>query len=111
MKRKKIPLALRWKLLKEYGFECPICGEKDLSKLEVDHIVPFSMGGVDEKYNYQILCNKCNIMKSDDLFAEDYIKMRKESPKELYSMVSKIVLSRASEEFGLKEISVLDKEY
>jgi len=36
-------------------------------RLEVDHRIPLSRGGVNEKSNYQILCRECNVKKGDSL--------------------------------------------
>jgi 5-methylcytosine-specific restriction endonuclease McrA len=38
---------------------------KEGAILHVDHIIPRSKGGKDEMDNYQTLCHKCNIGKSN----------------------------------------------
>lgn len=45
---------------------CPCCGEHfDYSKMEGDHITPWSEGGKTEYSNLQMLCKKCNRTKSN----------------------------------------------
>jgi hypothetical protein len=50
------------------GFRCRNCGRsprEDGIKLHVDHIEPWSKGGTDELENLQVLCEECNLGKSD----------------------------------------------
>lgn len=54
---------LRFSILTRDGFRCRYCGhsaQEEGIKLEVDHIVPKSMGGVDEPANLITCCSKCN---------------------------------------------------
>jgi 5-methylcytosine-specific restriction endonuclease McrA len=45
-------------------FRCELCGIcADEKNLEVDHIVPKSLGGKDELSNFQALCYSCNAAK------------------------------------------------
>lgn len=61
-----IPDSLRYQVLKESGGRCALCGitKKD-SPLDVDHIIPRSRGGSNEKSNLQALCIKCNRSKGN----------------------------------------------
>jgi len=59
--RKSISEELRNKILKRDRYECRICGNKE--DLVLDHITPFSKGGVTEINNLQTLCKKCNRKK------------------------------------------------
>lgn len=45
------------------GHFCLLCGAE--TELQVDHIVPASLGGGDELNNYQLLCAPCNGGKGD----------------------------------------------
>lgn len=45
---------------------CVMCGCRDLAKLEVDHIVPVSLGGTDRLTNLQLLCKSCNSSKNNE---------------------------------------------
>jgi len=44
---------------------CAICGATE--RLEVDHIIPLSLGGSNDIDNLQILCKVCNIQKGNKL--------------------------------------------
>ena len=57
---------MRYELLKEANGKCLLCGISAKERpLDVDHIVPRSKGGSDDKSNLQVLCSKCNRGKSN----------------------------------------------
>lgn len=60
---------LRYNVLRRDNFRCCICGAtaKDGAKLEVDHIIPVSKGGMTVMENLQTLCKECNRGKSDKM--------------------------------------------
>lgn len=64
-----INLRLRFLVMSRDNFKCCLCGAspaKDPSVvLHVDHIKPWSKGGVTEINNLQTLCSRCNQGKSD----------------------------------------------
>lgn len=68
---RKTPRQVNWRLrakvLMRDGARCQLCGAtpQDGSKLHVDHIIPWNDGGPTLLENLQILCEKCNIGKSD----------------------------------------------
>jgi len=67
-KRGRHPVSgsIRYKVLKRAEFRCELCGISAQDKsLEVDHIVPKSLGGADEITNYQALCYTCNSQKNN----------------------------------------------
>lgn len=47
------------------GGKCVECGSKE--NLEFDHIIPHSKGGANTYRNIQLLCEKCNRSKSDNI--------------------------------------------
>ena len=59
----------RYAILKRAGFKCQSCGAKPQRnndvKLEIDHVIPFSLGGKDTFDNLQVLCEKCNASKGN----------------------------------------------
>ena len=74
---------------KGYWYRCAHCGKwcgraggeraniPDSSKLEVDHIRPWSQGGSDALWNLQPLCKPCNRSKSNNSTFGDNLKMLK----------------------------------
>ena len=47
------------------GGKCVYCGSSE--NLQFDHIIPFSKGGATNVENLQLLCQKCNLEKSDKI--------------------------------------------
>lgn len=65
-KRNHRPISgsIRYTVLSRAKFLCELCGiSGDEKALEVDHIVPKSLGGKDDLANYQALCYSCNAAK------------------------------------------------
>ncbi len=61
-----IPGSLRYKVLKEAGGRCELCGAtKNDRPLDVDHIRPRSKKGKSSADNLQVLCSKCNRAKGN----------------------------------------------
>jgi ATP adenylyltransferase len=61
-----IPDSLRYRVLKESGGRCALCGAtKKERPLDVDHIKPKSKGGKNTYENLQVLCSKCNRSKNN----------------------------------------------
>ncbi|MBP8114804.1 MAG: HNH endonuclease [Chitinophagaceae bacterium] len=65
----KVMPGIRWQVFKRDNWRCVSCGvkavENDTVILHVDHILPRSKGGKDEMINFQTLCDKCNLGKSN----------------------------------------------
>lgn len=66
----------RWQksqLINRFGAICQICGEpfKSMKDITIDHIEPFSKGGLDEMENYQLAHEKCSHLK-DDMTMEEF---------------------------------------
>ena len=53
------------KFLLESDKCCLVCGQTALNSLTIDHIVPLSKGGTNDKINFIFLCTRCNKKKSD----------------------------------------------
>ena len=65
--RKSISRETKLKLINQQGGVCAACGEPlstDLSKVHVDHIIPWKLVGDELPNNYQALCETCNECKS-----------------------------------------------
>jgi diadenosine tetraphosphate (Ap4A) HIT family hydrolase len=59
-----VPGKVRYETLKSASFRCELCGSSaDERALDVDHIVPKSVGGTDDPENLQTLCWLCNTNK------------------------------------------------
>ncbi len=65
IKREKIPQEVLDKVWNRDSGKCVNCGSRE--KIEFDHIIPFSRGGSNTYRNIQILCEKCNREKSNDI--------------------------------------------
>jgi ATP adenylyltransferase len=64
--RKVISGSIRYEVLKRSKFRCENCGiSADKRNLDVDHIIPKSLGGKDDISNYQSLCYVCNTNKGN----------------------------------------------
>lgn len=71
-----IPLGLRFRVLERDGGKCVLCGRGPGkgTTLHVDHVTPFSLGGLTVLSNLQTLCEACNLGKgnrSDLSFARE----------------------------------------
>ncbi len=64
--RKPISGSVRYQVIKRAQTRCEACGiSLEERNLEVDHIVPKSLGGKDDISNYQALCYLCNANKGN----------------------------------------------
>lgn len=64
-RREPIPQDVQDKVWNRDGGRCVKCGSN--KRLEFDHIIPFSKGGTNTYRNIQILCEKCNRSKSNNI--------------------------------------------
>jgi hypothetical protein len=64
-------LRMRWRVLTRDSFRCRSCGRSPAIEqgvvLHVDHVIPWSKGGLTLYENLQTLCERCNLGKSDVL--------------------------------------------
>jgi hypothetical protein len=63
--RPRIPEGVRIEVWRRDGGKCARCGSRE--KLEYDHIVPISKGGSNTARNIELLCEKCNRSKSNNV--------------------------------------------
>ena len=64
-KRDPIPEDVKLLVWARDGGECMRCGSK--TNLHFDHIIPVAKGGGNSEANIQILCQPCNLRKSDKI--------------------------------------------
>lgn len=64
--REPISGSIRYEVLKRANQRCECCGVSITNKpIDVDHIVPRSLGGANSINNYQALCYECNTNKGN----------------------------------------------
>lgn len=63
--------SIKKKVFDRDGKKCAVCGSTE--KLCIDHIFPVSRGGFTQMDNLQILCEKCNIQKSNMAMEEFHL--------------------------------------
>lgn len=65
--RKLMTQEMRNKIKERDNYTCQICGKymPDEVGLHIDHIIPISKGGKTVEQNLQVLCDKCNLRKSN----------------------------------------------
>ena len=61
--RKTIPKKVRKEILESFNYQCAHCGSRE--NLTIDHILPVSLYGGNEKENLQVLCRSCNSKKGN----------------------------------------------
>lgn len=64
-KRPPIPREVVDAVYKRDGGRCVYCGSTE--NIQLDHIIPFSKGGATTIENLQLLCQKCNLEKSNHI--------------------------------------------
>lgn len=65
VKREPIPRMVVEAIYSRDSGKCVFCGSTE--KIHIDHIIPFSKGGSNEVENLQLLCQKCNLEKSNKI--------------------------------------------
>lgn len=79
MNEATVQQKVRFDVLKRDGFHCQYCGKTaNETTLEIDHIVPRSKNGTNDKENLITSCKECNKGKFIDIislpmFSDDYI--------------------------------------
>lgn len=61
--------AIRSRIFERDNYTCQYCGKRGV-KLECDHVIPVSRGGLHNDENLVTACLKCNRSKSDKLLSE-----------------------------------------
>jgi len=65
----RIRLGTRYRMLVRDNFKCVLCGNSPAKepscRLHVDHIHPYSKGGLTVLENFRTLCDACNVGKGN----------------------------------------------
>lgn len=98
---------LRNAILERNGFTCQLCGSGpgDIDpfnpnrkvRLHIDHIIPISQGGTDDKDNLRVLCSACNQGRSNVQIPSETAlniiakirKLPKSAQKEIHEMLKR----------------------
>ena len=77
----RIPLWLRDEVLARDGYCCTYVSPKGVKcncpvDLEIDHIVPFSLGGGTSLENLRVLCRTHNFLAEIEAFGEQFVGER-----------------------------------
>jgi hypothetical protein len=64
-RRTAIPGDVKLLVWTRDGGACVLCGSRE--KLHFDHIIPVAKGGSNDAKNIQVLCEPCNLKKSDKI--------------------------------------------
>jgi len=78
-KRRAIPAKIRDEIWKRDGGECqykdPLTGKRCRAKhnLQIDHVVPVAMGGLNEPGNLRLLCREHNILHARHVYGEEFM--------------------------------------
>lgn len=72
-RRGDISKSLRIDILNRDSYTCQTCGAKAPEvRLHIDHRIPRSKGGLTEKSNLWVMCEDCNLGKSDKILDLPY---------------------------------------
>lgn len=67
-RRRPLTRVITNRVFRRDGFVCKHCGaEPGVEKLHIDHILPLSAGGTNDLTNLQVLCEPCNLAKSNKI--------------------------------------------
>ena len=64
-RRDAIPKSVQHEVWRRDQGRCVLCGSQE--RLHFDHIIPASRGGASTARNVQLLCERCNLTKSDTI--------------------------------------------
>jgi 5-methylcytosine-specific restriction endonuclease McrA len=78
--------GIRYRLIKERGYNCEHCKEEDFY-VEMHHIIPISEGGdIWDDNNLELLCQKCHIKNHKELYIEKKRNKLKIKPLSVYGI-------------------------
>ena len=97
----------RQKIHAKYDGRCAYCGQEiSLKQMQVDHILPKSIGGSDCYKNLNPSCRLCNHYKRSSTPGKFRLKMRT-----LHERLEKIYIVRVALRYGIIKLNNFDKFY
>lgn len=66
---------LKVSLAEKQNYVCPLCGNKiiSLEDCDIDHILPYSLGGTTDESNAQLVHHHCNLNKSNHINLDEVL--------------------------------------
>lgn len=92
-----ITKKLRSQILAKYQNRCVICGRGgglEGERLDIDHIVPKSLGGASNLDNLQVVCRSCNVLKHTSNLNKSELRQQASSAYHLEREVAQMLLER-----------------
>lgn len=92
----------------KYNGRCAYCGDKiEIKDMQVDHVVPKRLGGLDEVTNYNPSCRLCNHYKR----ATELEVWRKYFLGEIVKRLRKFYIFKVAEKYGMIEVREWDGKF
>jgi 5-methylcytosine-specific restriction endonuclease McrA len=85
-KRKNLSFTDAYRLAHDQNHLCNICQEELKDGFQLDHIIPLQYGGTNNYTNFQALCNKCHLYKTnrvDNIHIKSIVEQNKNAPTDL----------------------------
>ncbi|AFY61322.1 HNH endonuclease [Synechococcus sp. PCC 6312] len=77
MHRKAVPEKIRKRIFQEASMVCPVCGETDVTTLEMHHIDPYSEVVNHKEENIILLCSNCHSkVTAGKISKEEILKLK-----------------------------------
>ena len=79
--KRHIPVQVKDEVLARDNHQCSYVSESGVAccsrtNLEIDHILPFALGGKAESSNLRVLCRVHNLLTAKETFGESYVHHR-----------------------------------
>jgi 5-methylcytosine-specific restriction endonuclease McrA len=105
-KRKHLNFTDAYRLAHDQNHLCNICQEELKDGFEQDHIIPLQYGGTNNYTNFQALCNKCHLYKTNRV-DNVYIKGIAEKNKNISTdLIVKICRNSYHKFYGKKKANI-----
>lgn len=109
-KRKNLSFSDAYRLAHEQFHLCNICQDELKDGFQLDHIIPLQYGGTNNYTNFQALCNKCHLYKTnrvDNIHIKGIVEQNKNIPTDL---IVKICRNSYHNFYGMKKGESIDED-